>query len=314
MKYLSTLLLFIACFTACQNSSPKEPVQNETDSGKPAAIKLIATFQSVHVGPRSIYIWTPPGYNEATKYPVIYVHDGQMLFDSSMTWNKQEWHLDETMNKLIEENTIQPAIVVGIANRPESRNAEYVPQDIFNHLPAAAKNELEKNYFKSNAASDDYLRFLVEEVKFYIDGFYPTLPDADHTFIMGSSKGGLISLYAMCEYPQVFGGAACISTDWIITEPPAGNEKSKYDHADAFRKYINENLPDPKTHRIYFDHGTATRDALYEQHQILVDTIMKAHGYTDQNWMTKKFEGDEHAENAWAKRLHYPLEFLLGHK
>ncbi len=307
MKYLSSILLLTALLFSCKQSP-----QKETTSGKPAAIKHIATFQSVHVGPRSIAIWTPPDYDESKKYPVIYVHDGQMLFDSSMTWNKQEWHLDETMTRLILENKIKEAIVVGIANTA-TRNAEYIPQDIFNYLPAEAKVELENNYFKTRAASDDYLRFLVDEVKFYIDGFYPTLPDADNTFIMGSSKGGLISLYAMCEYPQVFGGAACLSTDWIITEP-VGNEKPKYDYADAFRKYLVENLPESKSHRIYFDHGTATRDSHYEAHQIMVDTIMRAHEYTDQNWITKKFEGDEHSEAAWARRLNYPLEFMLGKK
>ena len=102
-----------------------------------------------------------------------------------------------------------------------------------------------KKWVSTDICSDHYLRFIVEELKPYVDAHYRTLPDQHNTFIMGSSMGGLISLYAMCEYPHVFGGAGCVSTHFPIGRGIA-------------LKYMQDNLPDPKTHKFYFDYGTRT--------------------------------------------------------
>ena len=154
--------------------------------------------------------------------------------------------------------------------------------------------------FKGQILSDEYLKFLVEELKPFIDDNYSTKADRGNTFILGSSMGGLISCYAISEYPDVFGGAVCMSTHW-----PALN--------GVFLKYVQRNLPDPETHKIYFDYGTKTLDSLYEPYQLQADRMMKERAYKlDSNWMTKKFEGAIHDEDAWSDRLHIPLEFLLG--
>lgn len=116
---------------------------------------------------------------------------------------------------------------------------------------------------------------------------------------MGSSMGGLISLYAISEYPGVFGGAACLSTHW-----PAVNGETL--------NYVKDNLPNHKSHLIYFDYGTATLDSLYEPFQLKVDKMMEIHSYEKgKNYMSLKFEGAPHTEEAWNSRLHLPLEFLL---
>ncbi|MDW8466083.1 MAG: alpha/beta hydrolase-fold protein [Chloroherpetonaceae bacterium] len=148
--------------------------------------------------------------------------------------------------------------------------------------------------------SDNYLRFLVEELKPFIDSTYRTRPEQSHTFIMGSSMGGLISLYAICEYPHIFGGAACLSTHF-----PAAD--------GAVIEYMKSHLPDPATHKIYFDYGTETLDAQYEPYQQRADAVMRQRGFIEgKNWITRKFPGDEHSERAWRKRVHIPLLFLLG--
>jgi enterochelin esterase-like enzyme len=140
-----------------------------------------------------------------------------------------------------------------------------------------------------------------------IDKKYSVHRDKKHTFIAGSSMGGLISMYAICEYPNVFGGAACLSTHW-----PGIFTVENNPIPEAFYNYLKTNLPNPKNHRIYFDYGTATLDAMYEPLQLKVDEVMKAKGYNSLNWSTNKFEGEDHSEKAWQKRLHIPLEFLLG--
>jgi predicted alpha/beta superfamily hydrolase len=148
--------------------------------------------------------------------------------------------------------------------------------------------------------ADAYLRFLVDELKPFVDATYRTLPGRDDTFVMGSSMGGLISLYALCEYPQVYGGAGCLSTHW-----PAGD--------GIVIDYLAETLPPPGHHKIYFDYGTETLDAQYEPYQRRADQVMRAAGYTEGvEWMTRRFDGAAHDEAAWQARVHVPLEFLLG--
>jgi predicted alpha/beta superfamily hydrolase len=148
--------------------------------------------------------------------------------------------------------------------------------------------------------SDAYLKFIVEELKPFVDRTYRTRPDRAHTSVMGSSMGGLISAYALCEYPEIFGGAGCVSTHW-----PTGD--------GAVIDYLAQHLPKPGTHKLWFDYGTATLDAQYEPYQVRMDMVMQAAGYTPgRDWITRKFEGAEHSEKSWRDRLDLPLKFLLG--
>jgi predicted alpha/beta superfamily hydrolase len=280
-------------------------------SGK---IDRIDSFSSRYVKPRNIDIWLPEGYSSKKKYAVIYMHDGQMLFDSNMNWNKQEWKVDETLSQLASLQKIKECIVVGIWNTGNSRYADYFPEKPFLMMN---KEEREKvldlgrkiEYRKMNEqkpVSDSYLRFLVEELKPMVDKKYATMPDRKHTFIAGSSMGGLISWYALCEYPQIFGAAACLSTHWPGTFSAENNPIP-----EAFKNYLQSKLKKLKKNKIYFDYGDQTLDALYPPLQQKVDEMMKANGFTENNWMTQFFPGKDHSENAWHERLHIPLEFLM---
>ena len=118
--------------------------------------------------------------------------------------------------------------------------------------------------------------------------------------------GGLISMYAICEYPGVFGGAACLSTHWPGIFSVEGNPIP-----NAFAQYMSKNLPDPKNHKLYFDYGDQTLDAMYGPLQKKVDEVLKSKGYTEKSWITKFYPGDDHSEKSWNRRLNIPLEFLL---
>lgn len=262
------------------------------------------------VMPRNIDVWLPADYDTTKKYAVIYMHDGQMLFDSTTTWNNQEWGADDVAALLIRENKIKPCIIVGMWNRDDYRYSEYYPEKSLNSLPKHKKERFIRKEMKGEPLGDEYLRFVVNEVKPFIDRSYSTLADRDNTFVMGSSMGGLISLYAICEYPDTFGGAGCLSSHL----PMGGvNIFRKYDNrlARAFRRYIAANLPDPKSHKIYFDYGTKTLDKWYEPYQKKVDKLMNPAGYNETNWITLKFEGADHSERSWNSRLSVPLIFLL---
>ncbi|XVJ67208.1 MAG: alpha/beta hydrolase [Lacibacter sp.] len=272
------------------------------------------SFPSQFVTARNVDVWLPEGYSPKKKYAVLYMHDGQMLYDSSINWNKQEWGVDETITRLMKEKKIKDVIVVGVWNGGKYRHTDYFPQKPFESLSKYEQDTLydakrpngQIAFQGEKVHSDLYLKFLVTELKPFIDKTYSTKTDRVNTFIAGSSMGGLISMYAICEYPDVFGGAACLSTHWPGIFTVQNNSIPA-----AFMNYLRNHLPSPDTHKIYFDYGDATLDALYPPLQKMADEVMKEKGFTSKNWMTKYFPGEEHSENAWRNRLDIPLLFLL---
>ncbi|HAS40675.1 MAG TPA: esterase [Microscillaceae bacterium] len=327
-QYLITIIL-VVFLTSCGSTSQNHHITRDQDSTttpdnttktevksvlKVASgrVERLESFASKYITARNVDVWLPDGYNKEKKYAVLYMHDGQMLYDASTTWNKQEWAVDEVVGKLLQEGAIKPCIVVGIWNGDKTRHADYFPQKPFESLPAKTQDSLMQlkagtdPLYATKVQSDKYLKFLVEELKPHIDQKYSTYTDAANTLIAGSSMGGLISMYAICEYPQVFSGAACISTHW-----PGIFSNTNNPIPTAFVNYLKKSLPDPTTHKIYFDHGDATLDALYPPHQKRVDEVMRQKGYTEKNWLTKVFPGENHSENAWKKRLDIPVKFLL---
>lgn len=276
-------------------------------------VRRLENFSSEFVDPRHVDVWFPDGYDTNKKYAVLYMHDGQMLYDSSSNWNRQEWGVDETTGRLLAEGKIRDCIVVGIWNNGKKRHSEYFPQKPFESLSQAQRDSLMQDarnagngLFADKIQSDNYLKFLVTELKPFIDSHFSTKKDRKNTFVAGSSMGGLISLYAICEYPEVFGGAACISTHW-----PGIFRAENNPVPSAFMQYMKGRLPSPKKHKIYFDLGTATLDAMYPPFQKQADEIMRAKGFSSKNWQTRVFEGEDHSERAWQKRLDIPLVFLM---
>lgn len=260
-----------------------------------------ADFPSRYVAPRHVDVWCPPenGAGSATRYPVVYMHDGQNLFDPALSFIGVDWGMDEAMVRLIRETGRPGAIIAGIWNSP-LRLQEYMPQKPLN--ASGGQRILNRFVEQTGGAplSDGYLQFLVEELKPFIDARYPTLSDSAHTLVMGSSMGGLISLYALIEYPDVFGGAGCLSTHWPIGE-------------EVLVDALGAALPSAGRHRLYFDFGTETLDANYEPWQRRMDDWLRTAGYREgQDWSTRKFEGAEHSERAWRERVPIPLAFLLG--
>lgn len=273
----------------------------------------IENFPSSYVTPRNITVWLPRQYQEHPneRFPVLYMQDGQNLFDETLEI-ENSWQLDVTAQCLMDEGKIQPAIIVGIWNS-WIRRLDYFPQKAANYFSpedeviiAETKHEL-GDPLDVPWQGDAYLKFMVQEVKPYIDTHYRTLPQQEYTIVAGSSYGGLISLYALTEYPDIFSAAACLSTHWPILYSNAHLSPS-----EAIRAYLREHLPIAGNHRIYFDYGSEGLDQYYEVHQLQVDKIMQRKGYVSgRDWMTRSFPGTDHTERDWAARLDVVLEFLL---
>jgi predicted alpha/beta superfamily hydrolase len=228
------------------------------------------------------------------------MHDGQNLFLPGQSYGGEPWAVDKAIVGLMEAGKSPGVIVVGIWNIGANRWGEYLPQKPAN---TPAGRELVARFadrLPGERYGDTYLKFIVKELKPFVDSTFRTLPDQPNTFVMGSSMGGLASLYALTEYPKVFGGAGCLSTHWVAGE-------------NLMVDYFASVLPKPGKHKIYFDYGTETLDAAYEPFQNRMDEHMRAAGYTFcKDWLTCKFEGAAHNEFSWRGRVHIPLEFLLN--
>lgn len=289
-----------------RSSKPKMTAESTTDNSIHGAIIHHESFPSDFVESRPVDVWLPEAYDASSndRYPVIYMHDGQFMFDhatSPYAGTDWLWDVDKTMARLIREEQIRPAIVVSVWNLPKTkRRNEYMPQKPVTDEVGRLMNAEGSDITREEIKSDNYLKFLVEELKPFIDKTYRTQPDRENTFTMGSSMGGMISAYAIAEYPDVFGGAACLSTHWNLG-------------GGAVVDWYKNHWPPAGSNRIYFDYGTETLVADYEPYQQQMDAVMRSHGYRDGvDWITRRFDGADHSPKAWRERLHIPLMFLLG--
>ena len=274
----------------------------------------LGILKSRYADPRRVVVWLPPNYSDhGPKYAVLYMHDGQNLFDKATAGYGMEWEVDEHLSKLMADGKVRPTIVVGIWNTPK-RLQEYLPSKAFNGLPPQYREKVRALY-GGDPLSDGYLKFIVRELRPMIDKRFNVKTDRADTVIMGSSMGPLISLAAIAEYPQIFGAAGMMSSHWPLFMKPDGQSVSQEEYevvSAAFERYLAPSLPDPATHKLYFDHGTETLDAIYKQYQDRVDAVVARRGYKpDVNWMTRSYPGQKHNEISWASRLDVPLQFLL---
>ena len=308
-RLFAALLLLLAAGPALAGD-PNGPVHVSAGT-----IVDLGVLKSRFADPRRVVVWLPPGYSaHGPKYSVLYMHDGQNLFDKATAGYGMEWEIDEHLSQLIAQKKVRPTIVVGIWNTPK-RLQEYVPSKAFDGLPAQYRDKVRALY-GGDPMSDGYLKFIVRELRPMIDRRFDVKTGPADTVIMGSSMGSLISLYAINEYPHIFGGAGMMSTHWPLFLKPDGQSVSQEEYevvSAAFERYLAPALPDPRTHKLYFDHGTETLDAIYKQYQDRVDAVVASRGYRPSvNWMTRSFPGQKHNEISWASRVEIPLQFLLA--
>lgn len=260
----------------------------------------------------TVDVWTPAGYDPARtqKYPVIYMHDGQNLFDATTTWNAQAWEMDSVTQSLIDRGAIQAPVIVGVHSVAETRVGDLAPQkpvaDMLASLGDGAAADSLK-FHGINVRGDAYARFVATTLRQFIDSAYNVSRSPESTSVMGSSMGGLMSVYLLCEYPEIFGSAACLSTHWI------GTTDGKPHFTDAMIRYLKKHLPCDGRHRLYLDRGTETLDALYQQAEPrVIEAIESMECFrTPGSFATYLDKGGAHEERSWMRRVDRPLRFLL---
>lgn len=304
MKNLS-LCMLVLLIAACSRG-PQCP--QEAEYGR---LDYYPSFESTHFAARDVLVWLPEDYSSDQKYAVLYMHDGQMLFDCNTSWNKQSWEIDSLANRLITDGRTKPFIVVGIDNDDKTRLYDYMPRRVYDYLPEEeiAKYGLEPG----DLLSDNYLKFLVEELKPFIDSHYSTLSDAENTAVAGSSAGGLISLYAQCEYPEVFGASACLSTHtpMVLSEDFQKIAEDAPLWSKSLRDYVSEHGPEANSVKLYMDCGDQTMDSLYPEYQQKMDSLILSLGWDEQHYMSKVYAGHHHDEKSWKSRFDIALSFLF---
>lgn len=299
MNHLITTL-FALIFAL--NSTAQSP--QKADSGH---LDYYPDFKSELFRPCNITVWTPDDYSPEQGYAVLYMHDGQMLFDETSSWNHQTWNVDSIASAMQQRGLTRPFIVVGIDNSPR-RLYEYIPRRPLDYL-AETDSMLTIHPKKEFDDSDAYLAFIVNELKPFIDSRYSTLPDRENTFTMGSSCGGLISLYAICEYPEVFGGAGCLSTHIIMIPEDSLNSADQW--SQSLLDYLADKMPKPNSCIIYMDHGDQWVDALYKIYQPKFDNLFRSRGWDESHFISRYYPGTTHSETDWQARLNIPLSLLL---
>lgn len=256
------------------------------------------SLKSAFLGPaRNVEIWLPPGYDSsAVRYPVLYMSDGQNLFDPRLSFGGVDWGVDEAIVRLVNRGTIPPVIVVGVWNSAE-RGTEYSP------------------WHRASA----YARFLIEELKPRVDSAFRTLKGPRTTAAMGSSMGGLLSFYLVTHHPEVFGACGCMSTHFPLSEavaqrsfqgvtPVAAPDTVPY----VFRD-IAAGLKAPKGTRYWFDFGSQGLDSAYAPTHVAVRTWLLKQGLVEgKDFVVRRYEGATHNEASWRTRLEDPLTFLFA--
>ncbi|HEX9615559.1 MAG TPA: alpha/beta hydrolase-fold protein, partial [Bacteroidota bacterium] len=230
---------------------------------------------------RDVSVWLPPSYDRESskRYAVLYMHDGQNVFDPSTSFTGYDWHVDEAADSLIRSGSIEEIIVVAVNNSPD-RAAEYSDSEL----------------------GRAYASFVIKELKPMIDRTYRTKPDAANTSVMGSSMGGLISFLFVWWHPEVFSKAGCLSSAFSFD-------------GDRILDEVEDYTGPKKDIRVYMDCGTVELEAHLKPGSDRMAELLGAKGYREGvEWTYVVDEGAVHNERAWAGRVWRPLVFLFGTK
>jgi predicted alpha/beta superfamily hydrolase len=240
---------------------------------------------------RDIWVYLPPGYRRSTRarYPVFYLHDGQNVFDAATAFGGTEWNADETAQGLIKQRLIEPLIIVAVGGAGEDRIHEYAPTN--GPLDPDGNPEA-----KSRGLLREYGRFLIEELKPFIDQTYRTRPDEDSTGLGGSSLGGLASLILSFWFPDTFTRIAALSPSiW-------------WDDC-VIHRIVDEIDEAPRSSRIWLD--TGTHEEGWERAAHFRDKLVERGWRLHDDLHYKEVSGAEHTEWAWSVRFEAVLRFLF---
>lgn len=301
IRAAAALLLALA-LAACASASPAP-----ADEGR---FVELGPFAVEGLPDQRLTIWLPPGYDASQRrYPVLYMHDGQNLFDPAKTHYGKAWQIDDVLRAMIAAGTAEPHIVVGVWSPGADRYRQYLPQPAAGGATGPIAESM-REMAGGPIVSARYLEWLADKLKPRIDREYRTRPAPADTTVIGSSMGGIMSCYAIVERPDVFGRAACVSSHWPIADPEiAAKQKAEID--TIWRDWLDDKLGPPNGRRVWMDHGTALLDSYYPPYQAEISEAFRANGWKEgEDFAARSYAGAEHDEIAWNARLPEMLAWL----
>ena len=277
---------------------PMRWIEDWEGSGVKGQLIYWTDVESAFLSPtRHVEIWLPPGYddNPAARYPVLYMSDGQNLFDPRIANTGADWGVDESIVRLSETGVIPPVIVVGAWSTDE-RGPEYSPWH----------------------GAPEYARFLIEELMPRVNAEFRTATGPEYTAVMGSSMGGLLSFYLVMNHPDVFGSCGCVSTHFSVSEAVwaeigYGEAGESLDETPYVVRDFEGGLKAPEGVRFWFDYGTEGLDSQYgPPHEAVREWLLEQGLVEGEDFVIREYEGADHNEASWRARLDDPMAFLFG--
>jgi enterochelin esterase-like enzyme len=232
---------------------------------------------------RDLIVYFPPGYDERPfrRFPVLYMQDGQNLFDRATAFGGQDWNVHGAADQMIMAGSVEPLVIVGIYNTGKSRIHEYTPT---------------KAPKLGGGCADRYAKFLVQELMPFIQREYRVLDDPAVTGIGGSSLGGLLSLYLGLKMPRTFSRIAALSP-------------SVWWNQHVIHRFVAEARAKPRP-KIWLDIGTKEGPRIVPDVERFRDILRKKGWHLGEDLHYERVEGAEHNEAAWAQRIGRVLQFL----
>lgn len=265
---------------------------------------------------QQVTIWLPPGYDEAKarRYPVLYMWDGQNLFDPKKTHYGKAWLVDKVLAGMTAAGTAEPHIVVGIWAPPgKDRYRLYLPTPLYRQLDGASNAALKADMDEmagGPVAGDAMLAWTTDVLKPRIDREFRTRRAAAETTIAGASMGGLMACYAIIARPDVFGRAGCVSGHFALGSPDVAIKHQPVIEK-AWADYLAAQFGPPRGRRIWMDHGTVVLDGTYAPWQRALARNFETHGWREgRDYAARVYEGAEHDENFWHARMPEMLRWL----
>jgi len=278
---------------------PREYIADWRGSGVAGRLVYWTDVASANLGPtRHVEIWLPPGYDDApsTRYPVLYMHDGQNLFDPRIANTGVDWGVDEAVVRLVQRGTIRPVIVVGVWST-SARGPEYSPWH----------------------GASSYARFLIDELMPRVNAEFRTLTGPENTAVMGSSMGGLLSFFLVTRHPEAFGACGCVSTHFPLSEAVVARNftsVARVENPDTTPYVVRDveaGLRVPRGARYWFDYGSQGLDAEYgSTHEAVRAWLLRQGLVEGRDFVVRRYADATHNEASWRARLDDPLTFLFG--
>lgn len=283
----------------------REYIADWRGSGVAGRLVYWTDVRSAFLGPaRHVEVWLPPGYDSSTttRYPVLYMSDGQNLFDPRIANTGVDWGVDEAVVRLVRRGVIPPVIVVGVWNSAE-RSAEYSPWH----------------------GAPQYARFLIEELMPRVNREFRTRTGPANTAAMGSSMGGLLSYYLVAYHSEAFGACGCLSTALLLSPAlvagslrglaSTGADTAGPDTTAYIVRDIERGFRVPRGTRYWFDYGTQGIDVRFgPSHNVVRAWLLRQGLREDRDFIVRRYENADHNEASWRARLDDPLTFLFARR